>query len=359
MAFTVIPATPETTDFVVAPADSPVVVQGLPGDWLQIQEEGADVGDANVAVVDFVGDPSKVLATRGVGENSHIITVRMAPTAPVGDPAVLYICCPGPQYPTASPLLTGDSSEFSANTANDAITTVEYTEPASPGSMQRYIFGWQSNFLTPAVAATVTITEGTDFSNLKIGFNLQTGGAPYPGPYTTIHGDNGVEFYIKGTGGIYTYNVGTATETLIQATAALAVNDQIGLKMDDWQYGAAYIKLNGAAEVTVSNIGRNFFVEGAAGLAPSAVQPAACCAPMLQDNFTGTGLLSAHSPEYRPSGFVWALNSAGTMTLDGTGLVKPTTSAFTEYRADGLATPWTEMPTTTTFSLTLVATMPG
>lgn len=62
--------------FELTPADSPTVVQGLPGDWLQVRADGVDVGDANVEIIDIVGDPTLILATRGVGENAHVITLR-------------------------------------------------------------------------------------------------------------------------------------------------------------------------------------------------------------------------------------------------------------------------------------------
>jgi hypothetical protein len=46
--------------------------QGLPGDWLQWQQDGVDVGEPDVAIVDFVGVAP---VTRGVGENRHVITL--------------------------------------------------------------------------------------------------------------------------------------------------------------------------------------------------------------------------------------------------------------------------------------------
>lgn len=68
--------------FALTPAGAQVT-QGLPGDWLQVRQDGVDVGDANVEVIDIVGDPEVLLATRGVGENAHVITIRaVAPPAP-------------------------------------------------------------------------------------------------------------------------------------------------------------------------------------------------------------------------------------------------------------------------------------
>lgn len=63
--------------FALTPASAPAE-QGLPGDWLQVRSEGVDLGDANVEIIDFVGDPERVVVTRGVGENAHVITVRVA-----------------------------------------------------------------------------------------------------------------------------------------------------------------------------------------------------------------------------------------------------------------------------------------
>lgn len=66
--------------FVVGPADSPPRLNlATPADWLQFRADGVDVGDAFVAIVDFVSDPSVCAVTRGVGENSHVITLRIPP----------------------------------------------------------------------------------------------------------------------------------------------------------------------------------------------------------------------------------------------------------------------------------------
>lgn len=77
-SFATAPTPTTTTGFAVTPAAA-MTVQGLPGDWLQFRDEGIDLGDPNVTVVDFVGDPAVILATRGVGENSHVITVALVP----------------------------------------------------------------------------------------------------------------------------------------------------------------------------------------------------------------------------------------------------------------------------------------
>lgn len=80
MAYAITPATPTTYAFDVTPSPAPAT-QGFPGDWLQVRDEGVDVGDANVEVIDFTGDPEFVTVTRGVGENSHVVTVRLALTS--------------------------------------------------------------------------------------------------------------------------------------------------------------------------------------------------------------------------------------------------------------------------------------
>ena len=61
--------------FALTPASAPVV-QGLPGGWLQVRNEGVALGAADVEVIDFVTDPDRVVVSRGIGENAHVITVR-------------------------------------------------------------------------------------------------------------------------------------------------------------------------------------------------------------------------------------------------------------------------------------------
>lgn len=69
----------------LTPAAHPVV-QGLPGNWLQVRKDGLAIGNANVAVLDIVGDPAQLHATRGVGVNAHVVTIRRIPPAgpPIG-----------------------------------------------------------------------------------------------------------------------------------------------------------------------------------------------------------------------------------------------------------------------------------
>jgi hypothetical protein len=82
-SFSVIPGPIPADSLDFSPVAAPAIsVQGLPGDWLQVQDEGLNLGNANVAVIDFRGDPAVILATRGVGENSHVVTVRIANVTP-------------------------------------------------------------------------------------------------------------------------------------------------------------------------------------------------------------------------------------------------------------------------------------
>lgn len=70
-------ADPYTPGFALVPAPSAAPRASLPGPWLQFMSEGVAVGDANVAIVDLTGNPERIVATRGVGENSHVITMRV------------------------------------------------------------------------------------------------------------------------------------------------------------------------------------------------------------------------------------------------------------------------------------------
>ncbi len=58
--------------------------------FLQFQSAGVDLGDRGVEVFDVVADPGDVQMTRGVGENSHVVTLRrITPGDPQFDSAVL------------------------------------------------------------------------------------------------------------------------------------------------------------------------------------------------------------------------------------------------------------------------------
>jgi len=56
--------------------------------YLQWQDEGVDLGDRGVRVVNFVTDPTVWLVTRGVGEQSNVITIGAAPVPPI--PPIVY-----------------------------------------------------------------------------------------------------------------------------------------------------------------------------------------------------------------------------------------------------------------------------
>lgn len=66
--------------FAITPASGYPAVAGDFPLYLQWQEEGVDLGLPDVRVVNVTGDPAIIKATRGVGENSNVITIRLAPT---------------------------------------------------------------------------------------------------------------------------------------------------------------------------------------------------------------------------------------------------------------------------------------
>lgn len=68
-------------DFEITPVVPATPREGLQGNQLQIRNEGTNLGDANVRVIDFISDPAELTVTRGWGENRHIITVRKIPPA--------------------------------------------------------------------------------------------------------------------------------------------------------------------------------------------------------------------------------------------------------------------------------------
>ena len=73
-------------DFAITPIVPAEAPDGLLGNQLQIRNEGVDVGDPNVLVIDFIADPAELSVTRGWGENRHVITVRKLPGPPPPPP---------------------------------------------------------------------------------------------------------------------------------------------------------------------------------------------------------------------------------------------------------------------------------
>lgn len=69
-------ADPYTPGFALVPAPSAAPRARLPGPWLQFMADGVALGDPDIAIVDIVIDASLVTVTRGVGENSHVITIK-------------------------------------------------------------------------------------------------------------------------------------------------------------------------------------------------------------------------------------------------------------------------------------------
>jgi hypothetical protein len=70
--------------FEITPAPAPAP-QPAPGEFIQWRAGGVNRGDNRVVVIDFVGD--NILATRGVGANSNVVTVRRLSSAPPPPPA--------------------------------------------------------------------------------------------------------------------------------------------------------------------------------------------------------------------------------------------------------------------------------
>ena len=94
MSFALTPATPGSGAFAVGPAPAPstafaVAAEAEPAreaheGYIQWLFEGEPVGDANVDVVDIVGP--FLMATRGWGLNSHIVTIGFDEHAPPAPP---------------------------------------------------------------------------------------------------------------------------------------------------------------------------------------------------------------------------------------------------------------------------------
>jgi hypothetical protein len=75
LTFGITPSVPPSDDFSVGVGHFPVL-SGVFNEFIQWRAQGVNLGDRKVWVVDIVGDPAVVQATRGVGENSHVITIR-------------------------------------------------------------------------------------------------------------------------------------------------------------------------------------------------------------------------------------------------------------------------------------------
>lgn len=65
--------------FETTPAARSDAVQGMPGRMLQIRQDGVDIGNDRPAVLDLIFPAASATATRGVGQNSHILTLRKLP----------------------------------------------------------------------------------------------------------------------------------------------------------------------------------------------------------------------------------------------------------------------------------------
>jgi hypothetical protein len=136
-----------------------------PGEFLQWQFNGVNLGDNRVAVVDIVGDPDVILASRGFGENSHVITIRKAP------PAALSVGW-------ASPIFGGTYAHANAGTGTWYLgPPVEIFTPRT-GPIYAGLIGYTSGTVvwsavwTPLVAdpAPATSPVGPGGSILEISF---------------------------------------------------------------------------------------------------------------------------------------------------------------------------------------------
>jgi hypothetical protein len=85
--------------------------------------------------------------------------------------------------------------------------------------------------------------------------------------------------------------------------------------------------------------------------------PVPACA-LFVDNFNGTGLLSAHTPDKAPVGYRWA-NASPTMTLTGSGTVAPTNQNASFAIGDAIADGWTPLTIPTVWEFSLTCRMPG
>lgn len=120
----------------------PATTQGLHGTWLQIQSGGVDVGDANVAVLDIVAEPERLLVTRGVGENSHVVTLRGIPPAdPYADNVILLLHGDGANGGT---VFTDHSQYNNVGVVTGSITTATDSS-AFAGSSIRSLSGDTQN----------------------------------------------------------------------------------------------------------------------------------------------------------------------------------------------------------------------
>lgn len=85
MTFAITAATPAAPGFSVAGDDTAAPQPGF-NQFIQWRADGVDVGDRQVRVIDLIDTEGLITATRGVGDNAHIVTIRA--NAPPAVPTV-------------------------------------------------------------------------------------------------------------------------------------------------------------------------------------------------------------------------------------------------------------------------------
>lgn len=161
--------------FALTPANAPVV-QGLPGNWLQVKKDGAIVGDANVQVIDIVADPGLISATRGVGEKSHIITISRPgqPNADAGAARdtsflnVVWLYLLGANY--------NDSALVPHNAVAGAPTPGQFTSGSPFPTLQpnalKQVGGTPINSATVTPGAPITLADLNGAYTIELWFRI-------------------------------------------------------------------------------------------------------------------------------------------------------------------------------------------
>lgn len=199
---------------------------GTPGEWLQIQADGVDVGDANPAAINVVADPARLLVTRGVGERSHVATFRGFPPAdPFADQVILLMqngeIIDRSQY-ARSLAVSGTAGSATAGVASDFPGGLAVSMQCAPSAIGGLVMGtgpeltmgvdsWcMEAFVTPRAGANglqdssqVLYTSSDDRSRLQWFLLFNTGrmhvrcnGFDIPAPLTVPFAARGSSWYI-------------------------------------------------------------------------------------------------------------------------------------------------------------------
>jgi len=115
--------------------------------YLEMRNAGAPLGDRNIRIVDITG--SGLLATRGVGENSHVVTVRRAGNDPLFADVLL--------------LMPGDTTNIDRSPHNRAVA-VSGNPPNDPVvSTDHLVFGMPM-IKVPGVSGNgISVQYGTGY----------------------------------------------------------------------------------------------------------------------------------------------------------------------------------------------------